>query len=323
MIIDPQNIIHNEKYYTVCDYTYDDVRKSQQMLNLPTGTVLVDTGSIPEFFNDIKGRSEKYIVVSPRCDYSVCYQQYNLPCFDLHKWIKMMMVPAHGYSDLHMPARLNKKRCKQTDRYSIKCWSYTEATFNEIPSNVIHWFVVNCEINEPNVTAIPFGINGTDGNMKCVDLISNFVTRKTRDKLLYVNFQWYTSDRYELYQFFQNCLGEECGVTCKRDVSFEEYVEDLATHKFVLCPDGNGIDCYRTLEAVYMGAIPIISSNPALMLYHKIGYPVVSTPNMFAITPELLYNIYNDIPIDRFLNLDKALWPHWRSIIEDKKSCLI
>jgi hypothetical protein len=38
----------------------------------------------------------------------------------------------------------------------------------------------------------------------------------------------------------------------------KEYRRELASSKFVLSPAGNGIDCHRTWEALYLGAIPIV-----------------------------------------------------------------
>ena len=37
-----------------------------------------------------------------------------------------------------------------------------------------------------------------------------------------------------------------------------EYRKALSESKFVLSPAGNGYDCHRTWEAMYLGAIPIL-----------------------------------------------------------------
>jgi len=37
-----------------------------------------------------------------------------------------------------------------------------------------------------------------------------------------------------------------------------EYRRELSDSKFVLSPTGNGLDCHRTWEAMYLGAIPIV-----------------------------------------------------------------
>jgi hypothetical protein len=39
---------------------------------------------------------------------------------------------------------------------------------------------------------------------------------------------------------------------------FREYLAAVRSHPFVLCPAGNGLDCHREWEALYLGALPII-----------------------------------------------------------------
>ncbi len=47
----------------------------------------------------------------------------------------------------------------------------------------------------------------------------------------------------------------------------------MAESKFVLSPPGFGEDCYRTWEAVLLGAVPIVRRSPLQQLYD--GAPVV------------------------------------------------
>lgn len=311
-----EDMIYAGKYTEVCDYSWKDYNGS----NLPSGIWHVDTASIPEFFNKINNNGNKYIVVSPSCDFGVCYQEHNKPSYDLAKWVSLQMHPDHGYNDLHMKARINEDRCHQHDKYSIKCWSYTEATFPSIPNNVVHWFVVNCEINDPKVTAIPFGIFGNKYKLETAKAIYNYPQKK-RDKLLYVNFQFYTTTRYELFVHFKNHFGDK--ITCKHQCSFNEYLEDLATHKFVLCPTGNGLDCYRTLEAIYMGAIPVVEQKMGAVLpYKDMQYPMLVYPNLFMCTPKHLNEIYVSDGFANCINLEKVLWSYWRNQIEQCRSRL-
>jgi hypothetical protein len=48
------------------------------------------------------------------------------------------------------------------------------------------------------------------------------------------------------------------GSTELNHASSFEYRRALADSKFVLSPAGNGFDCHRTWEAMYLGAIPIV-----------------------------------------------------------------
>ena len=40
--------------------------------------------------------------------------------------------------------------------------------------------------------------------------------------------------------------------------SLRQYHRELISSKYVLSPPGNGVDCHRTWEAMYLGAIPIV-----------------------------------------------------------------
>jgi len=56
----------------------------------------------------------------------------------------------------------------------------------------------------------------------------------------------------------------------------ENYFKSLANSKFVISPEGNGIDCHRTYEALLAGCIPICEENPSIReKYH--GLPVLYT----------------------------------------------
>lgn len=48
------------------------------------------------------------------------------------------------------------------------------------------------------------------------------------------------------------------GATIEFEVNYETYLNNMAQHKFCLCPRGNGIDTHRFWEAQYLGCIPII-----------------------------------------------------------------
>ena len=130
------DLIYAARYTEVCDYSWDEEWKYRVNISVPGGIWHVDTASIPSFFNAIKHSPNKYVVVSPSCDFGVCLQKYNHPSRDFEKWCGLQIHPDIGYNDLHMAARINRDLCTETDEYSIKCWSYTQATFPIIPSNV-------------------------------------------------------------------------------------------------------------------------------------------------------------------------------------------
>lgn len=313
------DLIYAARYTEACDYAWHDYADTLHKDNLQPGVWHVDTASIPEFFKMIRTSRHKYVVVSPSCDFGVCVQRYNHPAMDLEKWLSLQMTPRHGYRDLQMQARIDPKRCDEKDHYSIKCWSYTAATFPEIPDNVVKWYVCNCEIDDPRVVPIPFGVGGNKDMLEGVKAIDSYKTDSPRDKLLYVNFQFYNTDRYKLFLHIKNNFPS---VTCKQQVPFDEFLHDMATHKYVLCPPGNGLDCYRTLESIYMGAIPILERRMGcVMPYNDVQYPILAYPNLFQIDPiglEASYNMYNNMDRD----CTKAKWPYWKQQIDSSRSLI-
>ena len=75
-------------------------------------------------------------------------------------------------------------------------------------------------------------------------------------------------------------------------ISYQEYFISLPKYKFVISPEGNGIDCHRHYEAIIAGCIPIIEDNP-LIREKYMGLPVLYTKDYSEITKEYLMSIYD------------------------------
>lgn len=50
----------------------------------------------------------------------------------------------------------------------------------------------------------------------------------------------------------------------KSRVTFRQNLENMQMSKFVLSPQGAGIDCLRNWEALLVGTIPIITDHPVI-----------------------------------------------------------
>jgi len=71
----------------------------------------------------------------------------------------------------------------------------------------------------------------------------------------------------------------------------EDYFRGLPSYKFVISPEGAGIDTHRTYEALMAGCIPICEDNP-LMREKFAGCPILYTKDYSEITPAYLEEIY-------------------------------
>lgn len=86
---------------------------------------------------------------------------------------------------------------------------------------------------------------------------------------------------------------EQNGFVNMPRVSANEYWQQLQRSKFVASPEGNGIDCHRTYEALWCGCIPIVevgNRDHFRELYGNV--PVLWTRSFSEITPEYLEKEY-------------------------------
>lgn len=72
------------------------------------------------------------------------------------------------------------------------------------------------------------------------------------------------------------------------------YFSELPNYKFVISPEGNGIDCHRHYEALLAGCIPIIERNPRIAEKYK-GCPVLYTDDYSEITEDYLLKVYEEM----------------------------
>jgi glycosyltransferase involved in cell wall biosynthesis len=72
------------------------------------------------------------------------------------------------------------------------------------------------------------------------------------------------------------------------------YFRELPKYKFVISPEGNGIDCHRHYEALMAGCIPIIEDCDNIREKYK-GCPILYTKDYSEITESYLNEKYNEM----------------------------
>lgn len=74
----------------------------------------------------------------------------------------------------------------------------------------------------------------------------------------------------------------------------KSYFYTLPSYKFVVSPEGNGIDCHRHYEALMAGCIPIIEHNDKIKAKYG-NMPILYTTDYSEITPEYLEQKYTEM----------------------------
>lgn len=177
-------------------------------------------------------------------------------------------------------------------------------------TKLIAWFSQNVEgITHPKLFPIPIGLenrycpNGEDFSTLGA-MIQEYKNDK-RERLLYMNFTPRArSDRDYVFNIFQN--QPYCKISSY--VSYIEYLRHLGSSKFVLSPRGNGLDCLRTWESLYMGSIPIVKKSFCDEMYDDL--PVLLIDSWNEISEEFLLRTFNEMKHKdyNFYKLDINYW---------------
>ncbi len=149
-------------------------------------------------------------------------------------------------------------------------------------TQIRQWFAVQVHTEHPRVTPMPIGIDGRDLPTltaaprlawadRDIGCLANFQPRNAERKALLRHCRdqaWMTTTAWGTYA----------------PMSQAEYYALLGRSRFVLSPPGRGWDCYRTYEAIAMGAIPIVRRMAGMDRVVE-GLPVVTVNDWNEVTP--------------------------------------
>lgn len=181
---------------------------------------------------------------------------------------------------------------------------------------VLGWFGIHSNIlKHPKFYHLPLGIiqkrEFYQNNKELNQLFISLRDQNLKTKLLYINFDKNnSSDRLDLVKI----LDQVNFATRAQKKPFEEYIKELAEHKFVLSPRGWGEDTYRTWETLMVGSIPIVKSSTLDPLYEDL--PVLKVKNWSEITEEYLNKKYQEIMSKQY-NFKKLYMQYWYDYIND------
>ena len=168
------------------------------------------------------------------------------------------------------------------DKGSLKFIIYLHNSDHSLDSLAGLEFVDKIYSQNPNiplnnqVKLLPIGIANSmwaHGNLIDLYTISSksYLLKKTNN--LYINF---SKETYILREKWLNeCL--ELGLRTNSNKPFIEYLEELGSCYFSFCPRGNGEDCHRIWESLYVGTIPVLigSSKNFMKMLEVLGIPFI------------------------------------------------
>jgi len=191
--------------------------------------------------------------------------------------------------------------------------------YDRYNSNCKRWFTVNKECEARNLFALPLGItNDCDdspihriyGNTRIMcEAVNN---PRTIKNTVYLNFsiRTYPVLRKHVYTLFHNQTWVTVGNPENTLEGRKRFLQEIRSHKFVLCPRGNGVDTHRLWETLYMGSIPIVERHLALKEFEDL--PVCWVNKWEEVTPSFLESEYQRITSRTDWNLNKLKFSYWK-----------
>lgn len=108
-------------------------------------------------------------------------------------------------------------------------------------------------------------------------------------------------------------LKDKPWVTYRPDrIPFDQWLDELQEHEFVASPAGNGIDCHRSWEALYLGTVPIV--RPYRSLTRFASLPIMFLDDWTKLHRHHIDEMYARI-LSRGVNIDMLRLSYWEEQI--------
>jgi hypothetical protein len=168
----------------------------------------------------------------------------------------------------------------------------------KIPDNVLGIHATNAVYNNDKIHPFPYGLQRQMGvKDKRIQIMKEGVEKDEKlepTKLLYINCGL-GDERNAKERAYLPYFEDKEWATCRFDKNskffpyekYRDFLDEIREHKFMICPQGHGIDCHRNWESLYMRRVPVMKDHPYFRRLMK-GFPVLFVGKWEEITEELL-----------------------------------
>jgi hypothetical protein len=165
---------------------------------------------------------------------------------------------------------------------------------------LLKWYGQNINTYNDKLVSIPIGIANSrweHGNIDILKKIINENNSKVNNVYCNIDINTNRSERIE-------CLNNIHPIENSNRSDFESYLREISKSYFVISPNGNGIDCHKTWESLYLKSIPIVT-NSINISYYK-DYPILILDNWSDIKNfNLNEDLYNKL-ISKYENFSNG-----------------
>jgi len=162
-------------------------------------------------------------------------------------------------------------------------------------------YTQNVNVIHDDVIPLPIGIANSFwkwGNLDIHDEVLNTDIDK-KSNFIYANFRRVRDvNRLECYENV-----EKQKIPFVKNKKYKDYLNTLKTYKYCISPQGNGIDCYRMWESLYLKVIPICIRSTLVEYFAKL-FPIYIIEDWNDLDVKVLEKEYSNFNWDNYELLD-------------------
>jgi len=150
----------------------------------------------------------------------------------------------------------------------------TDARLETWPHNLETIFSQNALASDHRVTALPIGLENKCFHYNGVTEDFDRLRRRAGPSLNRILFAFTVGTNTAIRGPARAALEQNPLADGLDRVNSRSYRKIAARYRFIASPPGNGEDCHRTWEALYLGAIPIVVHSPMVQQFVARGLPL-------------------------------------------------
>jgi len=166
--------------------------------------------------------------------------------------------------------------------------TFTQEHFESVDKYVNKIYAINCNYAHEKIEKIPIGFRDNRYSIH-QPLRTISLLKLEKDILIYMNFTMRTNynERIKCFNAFKD-LGF---VTKENNIPLSNFYSQIAKSKYIISPVGEGIDCHRIYESIYLNSIPIVKSTLLDDFYRTL--PIIIVNDWNDITEHFLLTNYS------------------------------
>jgi hypothetical protein len=214
----------------------------------------------------IRAETHKHVLICDICDICI-YEQYDNPyCIFFY---------THRISEMSAIIRLFKNPFVLLSHNSDTNIHENEDSLAILNCHKLEkWYTQNLCFYHPKIFMLPIGFANSmwdHGNLSLFDSDAFLQSLSCKSKKIYFNFSIHTNPSKR-----QICYDEVSKkVQWLHDVHPIDNLLRMKEYEFCICPEGNGVDCHRLWEALYLKCVPIVVNSPFVCTLQRYNIPMV------------------------------------------------